>query len=68
MTAQKHIKMIMTDKSIKSGKLAEMVGLEKQAMYNALFRKTMQYAEASRIADALGCDIIWRDRETGKEY
>lgn len=45
-----------------------MIGSEKQAFYNTLCRKTMQYNLAVRIADALGCEIVWRDKETGKEF
>ena len=67
-SAQKHIKRIMIEKDIKSGALAEMVGKEKRVFYNILSRDTMGFNEAARIADILNCDIIFRDRETGKEY
>ena len=58
----------MAYRQVKSGTLAEMIGSEKQAFYNTLCRKTMQYNLAVRIADALGCEIVWRDKETGKEF
>ena len=68
MEAQRYIKVIMADKAVKSGTLADNIGMDRQAFYNTLYRKTMQYSEAERIADALGCEIVWRDKTSGKEY
>ena len=68
MGASKTIKTIMADKRIKSGRLAELIGREKQYVYNILNRDNMSYERVEQIADALGCDIVFRDRETGKIY
>ena len=68
MGAGKHIKTAMIDKGIKAGKVAEILGDNPQVFYNKMSRDSFKYAEAERIADALGCDIVLRDRETGKTY
>lgn len=37
-------------------------------VYNMLCRDKMTFATVETMADILGCDIIFKDRETGKEY
>lgn len=61
------IKTAMLAKKVKSGELAELLGKDKQAFYNWLSRDTMG-DKIIEVADALGCDIVLRDRETGKIY
>lgn len=68
MGASKKIKTVMADKKIKSGRVAERIGREKQYVYNILNRDNMSYERVEQIAEALGCEIIFRDKETGKEY
>jgi 23S rRNA C2498 (ribose-2'-O)-methylase RlmM len=68
MGAGKHIKTAMIDKGLKAGEVAERLGDNPQVFYNKMSRDSFKYAEAERIADALGCDIVLRDRETGKIY
>lgn len=37
-------------------------------VYNMLRRDNMTFATVEMMADILGCDIVFKDRETGKEY
>ena len=68
MSASKKIKMIMLDKDIKTDKLSAFLGIPKQTIYNKFCRDTMKYNDVESIADFLGCDIVFKDRKTGKEY
>lgn len=68
MSATKHIRRVLFEKDIKGLELADMIGKPKQSLYNQLNRDTWKFSEVEKIADALGCDIVFKDRETGAEY
>lgn len=68
MGASRKIKTVAMAKGIKTKDLAEAYGDLTQTFYNKLHRDTMKYDEVEKIADALGCDVVFRDRETGKIY
>lgn len=68
MGAAVHIKTAMVYKNVKSGYLAEKTGKTPGNFYNFLSRDTMRFAEVEAIADALGCDVVLRDRETGQIF
>ena len=68
MSASKTIKKTMIEKGIKPGAVADMLGQDKQVFYNKISRDTMKYNDVEKIADALGCDVVFKDRETGKTY
>lgn len=68
MSASKHIKKCMVEKEIKAGTLAEKLGMIPQTFYNKLFRDSMSFSDAEKIADALDCDIVLIDRTTQKIY
>lgn len=68
MGIAKQIKMVMLDKGLKPSHLADMTGKNQQTIYNALSRDTFISKNTLTIADALQCDIVLRDRETGKIY
>lgn len=69
MGVSKKIKMALIDKGIKQKELAESLGYKSiNSIYNALNRDSMTFEVAERWADVIGCDIVLRDRETGKIY
>jgi len=68
MSASKQIKKVMIEKNIKPGAVAENLGMDPQVFYNKLFRDTMKYNDVEKIADALGCDIVFKDRQTNDIY
>ena len=68
MGASKKLKMALLDKGMKQADLAERTGKQLQAMRNMFYRDNMTYANVEQFADALGCDVVLRDRKTGKLY
>ena len=68
MGASKKIKMVMVDKGIKAQQIADGIGAKTQYIYNALHRDNMTYQKVEMIADVLGCEIVFRDKESGKIY
>ena len=68
MGATKHIKMVLVDKGIKVGELAAMMDISQPALSVKLSHDTMSFKTTEEIADLLGCDVVLRDRETGKIY
>lgn len=69
MSASKHIKTAMINKNIKPGAVADLLGYEKkQSFYNKINRDSMTFEDAEKIADVLGCDIVFIDRQTKQTY
>ena len=74
MRATKRIKMIMLDKDVKVADLAERTGKATSTIYNTFNndkntqRSGMTFETASELAEALGCELVFRDKETGKVY
>ena len=68
MGASVHIKTAMIHKKVTQVQLAEKLGKATQTVYNTLGRDMMRYVEVERFADALGCDVVFRDRDTGEIY
>lgn len=66
MDAKTIIKSAMKQKKVKSGALADLLGMNHQSFYNKLNRGTMSANFLIEIADAMGCDIVIRDRESGE--
>lgn len=68
MGASKKIKKILIDKNINQKMFAEELGKDYQQVQNALFRDTFNCRILEEWLDVLGCDMVFRDRETGKIY
>lgn len=68
MGAKKHIKALISDKGISATQYANIIGMSYQAAANKLSRDNMSFKDAEKIADLLGCDIVFIDRESGKKY
>lgn len=68
MGIAKSIKVAMVDKGIRAKELAEKSGLQTHNVYNSLNKDNMTFERASLLADALGCEIVLIDKETGKIY
>lgn len=64
----KKIKMAMIDKEISAQDLADDLGCARQSVYNAIARDNFTSAKLEEIAAVLGCDVVLRDRKTGKIY
>ena len=68
MGATKHIKRILFEKDLSGVYLAEKIEKPAQTLYNQMNRDTWKFSEVEKIADLLGCDIVFVDRETGAKY
>ena len=65
MDAKQILKNAMKAKSVKSGKLADMLDMKHQAFYNKLNRGTMSANFLIQAAEAIGCEVVIRDKESG---
>lgn len=68
MGATKKIKKILLEKNLTQIQLAELAGKDVQALRNQLYKDSFTYASVEHLCDSLGCDIVFRDRETGRIY
>lgn len=68
MGAAEHIKAVARDKKILLGWVGERMDMTPGSFYKKLDRNTMTFTDAEKIAEILGCEIIFKDKETGKEY
>ena len=68
MGASKKLKMLMVDKEITQKELAEMLGKTLNNVRNTLYKDNFRMETLEAWADALGCDVVLRDRKTGKLY
>lgn len=62
------IRSVMAKKNIKIGKLAEMLGDNRQTLANTMQYNRMSLNKFAEIADVLGCDVTLIDRETGEMF
>lgn len=68
MGASLLIKTVMLQKGIKLGELARRTDYSPQTLSVKLNRDAMSFEATQKLADALGCDVVLRDRESGKIY
>ena len=68
MGAAKKIKMVLIDREMTQIDLSDISGKNIQTVRNMLCRDNMSYATVEHFADILGCDVVFRDRKTGKLY
>lgn len=68
MGASKHIKRVLFEKDLTAVNLAEKINKPPQSLYNQLNRDTWKFSEVEKIADILGCDLVFVDRVTGEKY
>ncbi len=68
MGAAKTIKKILIDKDKTITALAEEMGKPRQTVANTFSADNLRVATLMEYANALGCEIILKDTETGREY
>ena len=64
----KHIKIALLDKGMAQTELAESLEQPVQSIYNMFQRDSFTMKTVNRIADALNCEVVLQDKETGKIY
>lgn len=68
------IQMIMREKGVRAVDMANALGKSRQTIYNTLHndkhtkKRGMNFENVSEFVDVLGCEIVIRDVESGKEY
>lgn len=68
MGASKKIKKRLIDLGITQLKFAEMLGKPEGTVRNTLVKDNMTISILEEYANALGCDVVLIDRETGEIY
>ena len=68
MGASKKIKKILIDREMTQSNFADAIGKDHQQTKNALCRDTFQYNLLEQWLDAIGCEIVFRDKTSGKLY
>lgn len=62
------IRSIMAKKNVKISQLAQMLGDNRQTLANTMQYNKMSLNKFADIANALGCDVVVVDRETGEAF
>ena len=68
MGAAEHIKRALKSKKVTQKELAVMMGKPIQTVYNTINKDSMFFSHVEEYADAIGCDVVLVDRETGQIY
>lgn len=68
MSASKKIKKILIDRGMTQSDFADAIGKDPQQTRNALYRDSFYYNMLESWLDSIDCDIVFRDRQTGKLY
>lgn len=68
MGASKKIKKILIDRDMTQSDFAKAIGKDPQQTKNALCRDTFQYNKLEQWLDAIGCEIVFRDKTSGRLY
>ena len=68
MGASEHIKRALKAKGLTQKILAERLGKPTQTVYNTISRGSMTYTAVENYAEAIGCEVVLRDKDTGEIY
>lgn len=68
MGAAKAIRKILIDKGLTITALAEQMDKPRQTIANTFQNDRLSVKTADEYGKALGCDMFFRDRRTGREY
>ena len=68
MGASKKIKKILIDRDMTQAQLADAIGKDVQQTKNALYRDTFTYSTLEKWLEAIDCEIVFRDKTTGRLY
>ena len=68
MSAKEHIKRAVKAKRKKRGEVAAALGMPEQVYDNLVSRDKMDFTTAERIAEALGCQVVFLDNQNGECY
>lgn len=68
MGVSKKIRKALIDKDMKQTDLALATGRTVQTLRNMMSRDNMTYSTVEGLVEAMDCELVIRDRKTGKIY
>lgn len=68
MGSSEKIKQILKDRGMKQEDYAKLLGRDVQQVRNFLYRDNQTYKTVESWLDAIDCEIVIRDKLTGKLY
>ena len=68
MSIAKRIKKILNEKNMNIIEFAALLGRTPRTIYNMMSRDSMYFSTVEEWLDALDCEIVFRDKRTGKIY
>ena len=68
MSISTQVKTILQYNGLTISEFAKMMGNSPQTIRNIFYRGNLKYSTLEHWMDVLGCDIVFRDRKTGKIF
>ena len=66
MSVSRLIRKALVDEKMTQNELASLLGKDPQQVRNSLYRDSFNFSNAEAWFDALGYEIVIRNKETGK--
>ena len=63
MGSKEILKHAFLDAGISTGKVADLMGIDRQVFYNKISRNTMSFKEVSEILSYIGYELTYRLKE-----
>lgn len=68
MTVNDTIKNLMSGKNMTQGEITKRLGMKSQSGVSQALNRDMKVSMLIRFLNTLDCDLIIRDKDSGKEY
>ena len=68
MGSAEKVRKVLREKGITQIELAKRAGKSEQTLRNLLSRDSMSYATVETLLDAVDCDIVFKDRHSGRIF
>lgn len=68
MTVNDTIKNLMSGKNMTQGEITKWLGMKSQSGVSQALNRDMKVSMLIRFLNTLDCDLIIRDKDSGKEY
>lgn len=68
MQANEIVKEVLKEKNINQGEFTELLGMKYQSGVSQALSRDMKISMLSRFADVLGCEVVFRDKSSEKEW
>ena len=68
MTVNDTIKTLMSGKNITQGEITKRLGMKSQSGVSQALNRDMKVSMLIRFLNTLDCDLVIRDKDSGREY